>query len=466
MSFTVVGSALFFYALQESGKHYREDQKSDSKVSLRKFPFPFRAALTICSDIDSTLTLDEFLTIQEFLTTKNNTAMGTGVGLEIGNSFFPNDSEIPFAFLSENHADQEVITDLIKAGYIDCIHSFLERKRDAIRREVDVLSQNKCNIKVWINHAKAASNIGQKEWCRGDTVDSDHYHTDFSIPTLGCIFAWVNDYATISSVIGQGIALKFSIFFSAVTTRHFFQSLYHNAFKEIVKFSLSIFAKKYKYRKNNDLTYILKLDDQQKIFGFIRSNASYKGIRDGSQDLADILTTDIFNSLKANEGYMVVYTHLGKNDGPPFISQKTRDGLKLLEIENKNHYMYVTTTAKLLTYYVNRKYLEWDTERTDNSINIRINRIIDPVRGSFEPKPSELQGLTFYTDDPDRTRVFIGTVQVKHIEHNGRDHTGRESVMIPLIPLDRLDNTMKLYRDIGYFGHTSQENPEEQLKSL
>ena len=36
-------------------------------VNLRRFPYPYKAGLAICSDIDGTTTLDRFLGIQEFL---------------------------------------------------------------------------------------------------------------------------------------------------------------------------------------------------------------------------------------------------------------------------------------------------------------------------------------------------------------------------------------------------------------
>jgi hypothetical protein len=66
------------------------------KVTLRKFPYPFRAALTICSDIDGTDTLENFLATQNFLNTERDTDMGLGIGLEIGNSFFPLTRDVHF----------------------------------------------------------------------------------------------------------------------------------------------------------------------------------------------------------------------------------------------------------------------------------------------------------------------------------------------------------------------------------
>ena len=42
----------------------------EGEIGLRKFPYPYKAALSICSDIDGTSTVEEFLEIQEFLNTK------------------------------------------------------------------------------------------------------------------------------------------------------------------------------------------------------------------------------------------------------------------------------------------------------------------------------------------------------------------------------------------------------------
>lgn len=50
--------------------------------------------------------------------------MGPGIGLEIGNTFFPYTPDDSFAYFSNRPADRDVIEILIKAGYIDCMHSY------------------------------------------------------------------------------------------------------------------------------------------------------------------------------------------------------------------------------------------------------------------------------------------------------------------------------------------------------
>ena len=101
-----------------------------NRVNLRKFPYPFKAAVAICNDIDETTTVDEFLEIQKFLNTTRETSIGKGVGLEIGNSFWMYSADLKDNFTyfkgltpgpSENAS---IIRDFIKSGYLDVIHTF------------------------------------------------------------------------------------------------------------------------------------------------------------------------------------------------------------------------------------------------------------------------------------------------------------------------------------------------------
>lgn len=54
---------------------------------LRKFPYPYNAMLSICSDIDGT-TLNKFEEYHKFLNTKGDSIYGKGLGLDIGDSFW------------------------------------------------------------------------------------------------------------------------------------------------------------------------------------------------------------------------------------------------------------------------------------------------------------------------------------------------------------------------------------------
>ena len=55
-------------------------------VSMRPWPYPYRAALAICSDLDETPTASDYFEMARFLNTNEQTRLGSGVDLEIGNS--------------------------------------------------------------------------------------------------------------------------------------------------------------------------------------------------------------------------------------------------------------------------------------------------------------------------------------------------------------------------------------------
>ena len=172
------------------------------KVTLRKFPYPFRAALTLCSDIDGTDTVKKFLATQNFLNTEHDTDMGPGIGLEIGNSFFPLTRNDTFSYLSSRPTDRAIVRDFIKAGYIDCIHSYGygARSRNDVLRVLDALEQDGCRVNVWVDHCRAPTNLGKDNtFGMGDVVDSPVYHADVTL-AYGIKFVWMG---RATSLVGQ-----------------------------------------------------------------------------------------------------------------------------------------------------------------------------------------------------------------------------------------------------------------------
>ena len=50
----------------------------------RPYPYPYRAALAVCSDLDETPDRRVYEQIARYLNTTADTAMGPGLGLEVG----------------------------------------------------------------------------------------------------------------------------------------------------------------------------------------------------------------------------------------------------------------------------------------------------------------------------------------------------------------------------------------------
>src|SRR5436309_3060923 len=81
-------------------RNRRDGATPDGSVSvtLRKHPYPYRAMFAICSDLDETPDHRVYREIVRFLNTLDSTAMGTGVGLEVGNSIFFMAPEAEFSY--------------------------------------------------------------------------------------------------------------------------------------------------------------------------------------------------------------------------------------------------------------------------------------------------------------------------------------------------------------------------------
>ena len=101
------------------------------KIELLKYPYPYQAALAICSDIDGTR-LQDFIAMHRFLNTDQDTELGKGLQLPIADSFWMTDRpHLPDAAFSYfNGSDGTVsdaapiIRDGIRAGIIDVMHGY------------------------------------------------------------------------------------------------------------------------------------------------------------------------------------------------------------------------------------------------------------------------------------------------------------------------------------------------------
>jgi len=437
LSFAVIilaFASIYLINIYNIDQSYYQVYNTKDKVALRKFPYPYKAALTISSDIDGTTTKEEFLEIQKFLNTKEETSMGKGVGLEIGNSFVMYaPPTFAFSYFSGNPGNAQIIEKFIRAGYIDFLHSYGEKtdftRKDAIKA-IKELSDNQYKVDVWVDHAKTPDNLGDdRTFGLGDHPESTAYHSDLTL-AYGIKFVWLG---RVTMVIGQSLPITLKTFSSVYDSRHPVDSL-KNMVKEFAKNVLAVFGnKKYAMHKSYDLVRIAKLDDGQKVYEFLRFDNYWKGVATGatSKRLAYVISKRTLDRLKKVNGYMIVYTHLGKNsDSSQVIAKETQIALRDLASEYERGNIYITTTSKLLNYYVNHKYLNWSYKTKDNEIIITITGVEDPVFGSFVPTIQDLQGITFYVPDKDKTRIYINDKEIVNIQRNPPDHRARESITI------------------------------------
>jgi hypothetical protein len=406
----------------------------ESLPILRKFPYPFKAGFSICSDIDETDDLDRFLEIQKFLNTRRMTSIGKGLGLEIGNTFLMYETPNTLFYYSGNKRYVDVLRTLIKAGYVDCIHSFGDnaRHREDTIKAINDLKRNNCFVKVWVDHSCAASNFGRHSTKgTGDSPGSPIYHSDQTLK-YGIKFI---SRGTVSRIIGQETPLKIKSVLTICNLSFPVKSTI-TMMREIAKLGLSFCgSNRYSMHWDNNLIKVRTLADGQKVFEFLRFNNHFAGGSD-AKCLAYTMQPKVLDYLKQVNGYMIVYTHLGRNPDSSLIPGATVQALRNLAQQFRHGEIYVTTTSKLLSYLVNHRFLNWSyNSNNDNNLAIHIHGVDDPVSGYYVPTEKELAGLTFYIPGDKHTEVFLEGRKVNCITTNPSDYTGQKSIMFPLRPL-------------------------------
>lgn len=417
---------------------------SNDVVTLRKFPHPYKAALAICSDIDGTDTIGKFLEIQKFLNTTEVGAFSRGLGLDIGNTFWFYNQQyqlhkrrlagesVPDVFFSgevdfgislfDGTSDSlstyaSVILALIKAGYVDCLHSYGNFgeggfTRALVTQAIKLLESQKLTIDVFVDHGGRENqhNIGDAFWFLGDNSGTDLYHADLTLP-IGIKFLWRGH---ITHIIGQDGD------FSLV-----------NFAKRIYEYVQDLFYTAQSFPHDNRLVHIYELDDSQKVFEFVRYInpwGKYSVAREPF--IAHQLGPKQVDELVENHGYLVFYTHLGVNQRPPYLHDSTIDALRYIKKRFDHGDLLVTTTSKLLNYYVHHKYLFWRTKQRADSLFILIDSIANDVEGNFIPDVNDIEGMTFYIPE-NRTVTLLVNGQPISFTINDRDETGRQSISIP-----------------------------------
>lgn len=385
---------------------------------LRKFPYPYSSMLSICSDIDDT-TLEDFKIYHQFLNTKEDTPHGKGLGLDVGDSMWLYMGEKYLKSKNGIHRPDEVmtyykginvnkennayeITNFIKAGWIDCIHTFgdfstEDEKGTLFSRKLAINGwETFKNIgftpKVWINHGNksnkqnfgAAVSSSFMSYQEGDNPDSRYYHTDITLEN-GIRYVWnsVN-----SDTFGQDYPL-----------------------------------------------FEISLRDGKKVWGFYRyTNEVCNGKFDWTWVPGQIhrqLTEGNLDGIVKNKQYSIVAQHFGVS-AQELFTEKNIQALKLLKQYQDDNKILVAKTTRLLDYADVNKYVMYNKFVEDGITYINIVGVNDPLFGKFTPEIDSLRGLTFYTDKSENTSILLNgnVLNEDEIQRNSEDETGRESVSI------------------------------------
>ncbi len=395
------------------------------QVKLRKYPYPWKAMLAICSDLDSTRNKDVYVQSSKFLNTEEMTSMGKGVGLEVGNTIYFDVPPHQFSYWNTDDDGREKIRRLIKAGYVDCLHSFGD---DTVsRKQVEVawaeLQQHDCQINVWVDHAQAPTNFDPDIMeGEGAVKGAAAYHADLSLNN-GIKFIWKG---RVTSVIAQNAPRSLKGIFNSAQPKASIKTVLLEWLKGILAL---LGNEKYQMHGPNQVIRDETLPDGSKVVEFMRTNPSWGGVscHETADGLAHVLTDRFLEVLIAQQGCSVLYTHLAKSKTPyePF-NEATRDAFRKLRKAQDQQEVLVATTRRLLGYCLAVRDSHFECTQQNGELCIDVHT---------ELPREELQGLTWYVDDPASVTVYVNGEPVDELQENPADDTGQRSISIPWKPL-------------------------------
>jgi hypothetical protein len=394
-------------------------------VSVRRLPYPYRAILAICSDLDETPDRKVYSEIMRFLNTTTTTSMGPGLGLEVGNSIYFDMPGGQFSYWNTDDTGRAMVQALIRSGHIDCLHSFgdLAITRHHAARALDELTRHDCRLAVWVDHAVAPTNFGDDIMRgRGDLRGNAAYHADLT-STFGIQYVW---RGRVTSVVGQDVRRSLR---AIPRLRHPLASV-ATVLKEHTKGLLArCGSAKYAMHRPNRLLRETHLRDGRPVQEFIRANPHWGGVSRGdtANGLADVLTDSMLRRLVQREAVAILYTHLGKverRDKP--LGPATREALRRLARWQREGRILVTTTRRTLDYSRLTRDLKVSAVEAPGELRLRVTT----PEGTANPGRA-LAGLTLYVPDRVRVRLSVDGCDLPTLDYNRPDHTGCPSVSIP-----------------------------------
>jgi hypothetical protein len=416
--------------------------RPEPRVGLRPFPFPYRAGLALCSDIDD-CDVRTFTALHRFLNDPVN-----GLGLPVSDSFFPQ-GRTPgqMALFGPDGRtpgpDAGLIVEAIRSGLIDSIHSWGDYNAappepETLRRlalaTTEHLLGRGLNLRVWINHGAPSNhqNLRARTFSmyRGDDPGSPLYTADL-VRSLGVRFYWPSELTPWPLSTHRGRA-----------SLRFLGRVWGNRVKNLVKRSTGRGSLARSTAMITELCSPVHLSDGEGLLAFSRFNRHPNGLwaQPTRHTLRHALSRGVLAHLLAEQGYLVLYTHLGQPSpaSGDLFPGPDREALERLAGLYRSGEIWVAPTGRLLQFWLASRALRWSAEQGEHAVTITIHGLEDPVHGQRMPAPDELAGISFTTPRPGATRVLMGGREQATLTHPA-DRSGVAAVSFALPEPPALD---------------------------
>lgn len=402
----------------------------------RRFPYPYRAALALCSDIDE-CDRPTFLAVHRLI----NDDLGLPVAdTFFGRGLFPKQMAYFQPGRLDPSADAPLIRAAIADGLIDGLHGwgdfndgppdgdFLRRMAERLTAD---LAADGLSVPLFINHGAPSNRQNMtarlQPGYEGDDPASPWYTADM-LDDLGVRYIWNSELAP----------RPLSPASSALRRRR----LAVNGLKNLVKRASGRSGRVRDGRRSVDLAYPLTLKNGRAYLGFTRYTPDLDEFTHPAErhNLHRALAPNRLDQLEAEEAYLVVYTHLGSaqyRDRELFFDADRR-ALEGLARRFHDGRVFMAASAGLLDYWRAWHYLDYTVYQSEGGWVIDVAGVNDPVDPDRPTTETDLAGLTFYTPRPEATRLRFRGRDLDAAAHPP-DATGRASIGLAPPPAPKTD---------------------------
>jgi hypothetical protein len=391
-----------------------------SRVRLLDFPPPIRGAFALSNDTDDLWDPRGWWEFLRFLNTEDDTRLGKGLGLEVGDSFWmysDHEGEQPgsyFEGVSERRSAFAPLIDALgRAGYLDTLHSWgnFSRyggfRRDYAGRGARALADAGFSPRVWVNHGGAHDFQNLWTGC-GDLTENPEargalcpeYHWDLT-RGMGVRYLWLGE---LTRLPGQERRLgpRDCLHPESPLRREVMGAAARGISRRLAYRELLLQAPNYATRRNR------LLDERTLRDGSVAATFVRMGDFDRATftDLPWLLRPYVLDTLERTGGCSVAFLHWSRHPGRSFENPDPAALAALGELARRvqGGTLWVTTTGRLLAYVEARRVLRW-TEREDAGA-LRLDLNAAPLPGGRDLDPADLAGLAFRVPDPSRTTLF------------------------------------------------------------
>lgn len=431
-----------------SFRYENEIRPPKGGVLVRRYPFPYRAALTISNDTDR-MRIEAFNDIHDYVNGTGHTCYGPGLGLEMSDSFWIWSEgkclslfhSSPFDNAPGFSPEAERVIALIKSGVIDALHNFgqwtVEKhmRREDAQRALEILDRYGLHPRIWINHGgKLMRHQIEGRWGVnrvGDDPRDESYCYD---------------------LLRKAGFLYFSHAYVAEEHRFGEHRSYRNQDefeKDLASFDFTRWLRRFDPAENTyfcpygPLSSTEELDVKRKLFNKILVPETakdgtplllFKRFRGIDRPSAGCFVSQVnYYSLRELVKFgacVVVYQHFGvyrpalsdPNHSPgrasaaPVLDLHNRTAFEYLAEFNRRGEVWVPALSRFLEFMRVRNFMNFDVQKEGEATVILIHGMDCPVEGRCELSLEQINGIAFLIP-PD-----LGPYR---IQFQGRDVTGK-----------------------------------------